>query len=299
MTKTVRDVMTPVNRLAILDSTASVAQAQSQMTVLNVNSILVKPYKGSRTWRVFTSSDFLIAIQSGENPKNLPLSDFSTGYPNSVTPDTTLKDCLENMVTAGEQHCLVIDRNGDVVGMISTHDILAIQTSNLNGEFSTMRQEGSRKGIPTTVNKGEMERKLKVFLCHASDDKPAVKQIYQKLKRASFDPWLDEEKLLPGQDWHQEIRKAVKTSDIIIVFFSQKSINKSGFVQKEIKYALDIADEQPEGKIFLIPFRLEECEIPERVQRWQWVDGFTEIGQRKLIKVLRNHANALKIKLSP
>ena len=291
--------MTPVNRLAMLDSTASVAQAQSQMTVLNVNSILVKPYKGSRTWRVFTYGDYLGAIQTGENPKDLPLSDFSTEFPNSVTPDTTLKKCLDVMVGAGVQHCLVIDNNGDVVGMISTHDVMAIQTRKVNGEYSTIRKEDNIRGTLITVNKNETERKLKVFLCHASDDKPAVRQLYQKLKKAGFDPWLDEEKLLPGQDWNQEIRKAVKASDIIIVFFSQKSINKSGFVQKEIKYALDIADEQPEGKIFLIPLRLEECEIPERVQRWQWVDGFTDSGQRKLIKVLRNHANALKVKLSP
>ena len=48
-------------------------------------------------------------------------------------------------------------------------------------------------------------RKLKVFLCHSSDDKPAVRDLYQRLKSEGWiDPWLDEEKLYPGQDWDYE-----------------------------------------------------------------------------------------------
>jgi len=50
---------------------------------------------------------------------------------------------------------------------------------------------------------------LKVFLCHASQDKTLVRELYQKLSAEGWiDPWLDEEKLLPGQDWDLEIEKA-------------------------------------------------------------------------------------------
>jgi len=54
------------------------------------------------------------------------------------------------------------------------------------------------------------KRPLKVFLCHASADKPAVHDLYLRLKKNGVDAWLDKEKLLPGQDWELEIRKAVK-----------------------------------------------------------------------------------------
>ena len=41
-----------------------------------------------------------------------------------------------------------------------------------------------------------------IFLCHASEDKAQVRKVYQCLKRIDgFEPWLDEEDLLPGQDW--------------------------------------------------------------------------------------------------
>ena len=55
----------------------------------------------------------------------------------------------------------------------------------------------------------ESKRPLKVFLCHASTDKPAVRELYLRLKKDGVDAWLDKEKLLPGQDWELEIRKAV------------------------------------------------------------------------------------------
>ena len=50
----------------------------------------------------------------------------------------------------------------------------------------------------------------KVFIYHASADKIAVRELYQRLTKDGVDAWLDKEKLLPGQDWELEIRKAIK-----------------------------------------------------------------------------------------
>jgi hypothetical protein len=132
---------------------------------------------------------------------------------------------------------------------------------------------------------------LKVFLCHGSEDKPAVRKLYHQLLAFGVEPWLDEESLLPGQDWKYEITKAVRESNIVIVCLSRTSVGKSGFVQKEIKYALDVADEKPEGSIFLIPARLEECPLPDRLSGRQWVDLFQENGFERLLKSLQTYAN--------
>ena len=104
---------------------------------------------------------------------------------------------------------------------------------------------------PQSDTPTELTRRLKVFLCHASGDKPAVRELYHRLRAAGFDPWLDEENLLPGQDWQLEIPQAVRSSDAAIVCLSTRAVTKRGYVQKEIRYALDVADEQPEGAIFL------------------------------------------------
>jgi len=46
----------------------------------------------------------------------------------------------------------------------------------------------------------------RIFLCHASEDKARVREVYQHLKALGFAPWLDEVDILPGQDWEYEIK---------------------------------------------------------------------------------------------
>ncbi len=121
------------------------------------------------------------------------------------------------------------------------------------------------------------DRKLHVFLCHASQDKPVVRELYQRLLAEGWiDPWLDEEKLLPGQDWDLEIEKAVESADAVIVCLSSKSVTKEGYIQKEIRYVLDIADEKPDGTVFVIPIRIDDCPIPRRLKIIQYVDYFPD-----------------------
>ena len=139
------------------------------------------------------------------------------------------------------------------------------------------------------------KRPLKVFLCHASGDKPAVEKYYDALINDGVDAWLDKKNLIPGQDWQLEIPKAVKSSDVVIVFLSSSSITKEGFVQKEIRIALDTADEKPDGTIFIIPARLEDCEAPERLSKFHWVDMFEKDGYERVLDALRIRANSLGI----
>ena len=136
-------------------------------------------------------------------------------------------------------------------------------------------------------------RRLKVFLCHSKEDKPKVRELYRQLVADGFDAWLDEENLLPGQDWDLEIRKAVRESDVVVICLSNRSVTKTGYVQREIRFALDIADEQPEGAIFLIPAKLEECQVPSRLSKWQWVNLFESVGYEKLKRSLTYRANSM------
>ena len=145
----------------------------------------------------------------------------------------------------------------------------------------------------------ETKRPLKVFLCHASGDKPAVRDLYKRLIAEGVDAWLDQEKLLPGQDWRVEIPRAVRESDVVVICLSNKSITKEGYIQKEIKFALDSADEKPEGTIFLIPARLEDCTVPERLSGWQWVDLFEENGFMRLLRSLKLRAAQVGATIEP
>lgn len=163
--------------------------------------------------------------------------------------------------------------------------------------FNAIRAHGT-KDINASKITIKPPRSLRVFLCHSSGDKKAVRELYSRLRSDGIDPWLDEENLLPGQDWQFEIQKAVRASDIVLACLSQSAINKTGYIQKELKYALDVADEQPEGTIFLIPVRLEECEIPERLRRWQWVNYFDENGYDRLMLALTVRAGIVGLSIT-
>ncbi|MBI5842092.1 MAG: SUMF1/EgtB/PvdO family nonheme iron enzyme [Chloroflexi bacterium] len=132
-----------------------------------------------------------------------------------------------------------------------------------------------------------VDRHLRVFLCHSSNDKPAVRELYQKLRAEPWiQPWLDEEELYPGQDWNLEIEKAVEAADAIIVCLSKGSITKEGYVQRELRIVLDYADYKPEGTLYLMPVRLEECEPPRRLRPWQYADYFEGNRERALQRLL-------------
>lgn len=140
------------------------------------------------------------------------------------------------------------------------------------------------------------EQKLRIFLTHASTDKPFVRELHNKLTAEGFDVWLDVENLIGGQDWQIEIPKAIRNSDVVIVCLSKESVNREGYVQKEISFALNISDELPEGDIFIIPAKIEECEVPHRLSRYHWVNLFEDDGFEKLMRALGIRAQSLELR---
>jgi len=119
----------------------------------------------------------------------------------------------------------------------------------------------------------------RIFLCHASEDKPLVEKLYRQLKKAEYSPWLDKYDLLPGQDWWTEIKKVITNPyNLVVVCLSGRSVTKRGTFQKEIKHILDMLEEMPEDTIYLIPARLEPSKVPDRLSHLHWVDVFEEDG---------------------
>ena len=162
--------------------------------------------------------------------------------------------------------------------------------SDAAGDTETELGAPARNSARSQLMSAPTNRPLRVFLCHASDDKARVRELYQKLKRDGFSPWLDEENLIAGQDWRLTIIRAVRTVDVVLVCISKRSTTKSGYVQKEIRIVLDVADEQPEGTIFVVPVRLEACDVPDRLSQWHWVDEFASDGYARICRALIERA---------
>ncbi len=143
-------------------------------------------------------------------------------------------------------------------------------------------------------------KKLLVFLSHASEDKPRVRKLCKRLRDDGFDPWLDEERLVPGQDWNLEIQQALRESQAILLCFSKLSVAKEGYIQREYKKAMDLQEEKPAGTIYVIPLRLDDCQVPFSIRELQYVDY--PDGYERLVKALNIRAekvNAAKAEPKP
>lgn len=173
----------------------------------------------------------------------------------------------------------------------------------LNGEVEWWGEDLYDYGVIRVVNneviviKGVIvddprsgKRRLQVFLAHADEDKDPARTLYSNLRSDGISPWLDERDLIPGQDWEFEIEKALQGSDAVLILLSANSVKKTGYFQKEIRHALDYADRQPEGAIYVIPVLLEKCSVPKVLEKWHWVRLFQENGYRNLLDALRVRA---------
>lgn len=144
------------------------------------------------------------------------------------------------------------------------------------------------------LNNNKMNWSNVVFLAHASEDKKFVKSLYSRLKSEGFDPWMDEENIMPGEKWEDKIREAIKKSRIFLACISKNSISKDGYVQKELRMALSELEQKPPGYIYFIPGIIDDSEIPDisvntvSIKEYQAVRINNETGLDRLIAQLKS-----------
>ena len=145
---------------------------------------------------------------------------------------------------------------------------------------------------PETIQReGEIRMSHQVFISCGEPDRETARRLYNDLKAAGFRPWMDEVDLLPGQKWETVIRRAIRESRYFLALLSSESISKRGFVHKALKTALDILDEFPDGGVFLIPVRIDNCTpADDRLRDLHAVDLFPdyEPGLDRIIRGLRS-----------
>jgi len=132
-----------------------------------------------------------------------------------------------------------------------------------------------------------LTQQTKVFLIHAHSDREAVHKLYHRLVKDGVNAWLDAEDLQPGQDWQHEIRRAILKSTIVIVCLSRGFDRQQGYRHEELKIALEKANLLSDDEIFIIPVRLEKCDMPDSLRHLHRVDLFEPDGYKKLIHALQ------------
>ena len=139
-----------------------------------------------------------------------------------------------------------------------------------------------------------------VFVAYAAEDLAPARRLCEALQAGGCSPWLDKDKLLPGQNWPRAIERAIEVADVFVACFSPRSIYKYGQFQSELRYALDCARKRPLEESgenidagFVIPVRLEPCPVPKRIaDQVHYVDLFPDWdkGVRRVLRAIRRTA---------
>jgi hypothetical protein len=110
----------------------------------------------------------------------------------------------------------------------------------------------------------------KAFISHSKEDKERfVFAFAKRLREKGVDAWLDGWEMLPGDSLVEKIfYEGIKECPAFIVVVSEHSI-KSKWVHEELNSAIV---KRIEGKVKVIPVRLDQCEIPEPLINILWTD---------------------------
>ena len=111
------------------------------------------------------------------------------------------------------------------------------------------------------------------FISYAKEDRAVAERLCSDLRALGADPWLDVHKLRGGESWRDVVVAALRCATHILILISKSSVSKTGFVQSEVRLALELLEMVPPGKVFVVPIRLDES-IPQhdRLNELHWID---------------------------
>ena len=107
--------------------------------------------------------------------------------------------------------------------------------------------------------------------------------------------WRDTADLWPGEDWRAKIRQAITDNTLVfIACFSRSSLSRgTSYQNEELTLAIDQLRLRRPDDPWLIPVRLDECDIPDRdigggrtlasIQRADVFDDWPEEGVERLV----------------
>lgn len=129
---------------------------------------------------------------------------------------------------------------------------------------------------------------IRIFVSYAREDQAPAGSLVSFLRAAGFDIWFDKDSLHAGQDWKMVIEQEIARARLLIMCLSKTSVDKTGFVQKEMRLALQQAELRPASQVYIIPVSLDTCVVPRAIERWHVLDLREPDASRRLLEAIQN-----------
>jgi hypothetical protein len=128
---------------------------------------------------------------------------------------------------------------------------------------------------------------IHIFLSYARTDRLVVERLFDKLKAEGLNPWMDVRCIHAGEKWKQAIERAIQKAHFFLLCLTPNSVNRRGFLQREIRMAIDKTQELLDEDIYFLPVRLVECARPLQLAEFQSIDLFAPGGFPLLIAAIK------------
>ncbi|MBF0451419.1 MAG: toll/interleukin-1 receptor domain-containing protein, partial [Candidatus Magnetomorum sp.] len=133
-------------------------------------------------------------------------------------------------------------------------------------------------------------KKPDVFISYSRKYKHMAERICNDLKQEGITTWMDTNDIQGGQLWEEKIKKAIQDSDYFLILLASDVLATNGYIHTELKFALDHSRCIPQTKPFIIPVRLDNCNLDGfGLDKIQWVDAFDDYpaALKKLLAIFK------------
>jgi hypothetical protein len=125
------------------------------------------------------------------------------------------------------------------------------------------------------------------LISYSRKDRETVDGLARRLSSRGIRTWMDTKQIIGGY-WQTEIKRGLRHSNFFIACLSRNTAQPGDVLRFEYASALEIQQERLEGDIFIVPVRLEPCEIPEAFSKFQTIDLYDQAGWDNLLRALRS-----------
>jgi hypothetical protein len=136
-----------------------------------------------------------------------------------------------------------------------------------------------------------MNTHSQIFVSYVQPNAVQARALAKFLQSAGLKTWLDKENLAAGEDWELVIRREIDKSALVLICLSAQAANRKGYFHKEMKLATEVAQRLPQGKIYIVPVRLADCEIPPALQQIHVINLFEPDASRRLLESIGKALN--------
>jgi len=144
-------------------------------------------------------------------------------------------------------------------------------------QFSDSEPRTSRSRV-VPVGRHVISRPSDIFLGYGFEDREDAQVIYQELRIAGYEVWMDAHNLIPGQMLHRELEDAIRNSTVILLLLSSKSRFDQGWALKEVGIAQRLW--RKKGKAPILAVRLDNVAPPAVLAGLRWIEYSAPDGWR-------------------